>query len=436
MHIDVLLFVEHIDREYRIAQLLANELSDKYGFRVAIASTIFQGVSSLWKFYPRVVVTPSTALAKGSCAWMADGVWGEDVEFINLNYEQFLSSWRGSYKISSNPISRTRQYQCVWGPYFKKILLESGTQPDLILETGRPYDQLLSKLKGNKEETRIQLSDETKLADYDKTVFFALTDGLAFMTNTRINTIVSYGADKEMLLEHIQWVKRGFVLMMDFLDSLTKEYPSYLFVLRPHPSIPISSYKPFILERKLDLAENLLITKQHSAPEWLSISDLFVTNYSTLSIDARLLGVPTVCISDDPDYDYDQYWYSRGCRIVTQEYQIKEAIGGIATKTGRSREVSDLDSMPHIDHSKNGIGETAKAINQVINKLDNKRKHHISTFRIALRIFIQITKAPRRLLGSLARLACINLNINPFGIIPAGILEDSPKKITQSLYGF
>ena len=64
--IDVLFFVEHKDRELDITHAISKILKKDYGLHVEIASLFFEGLTSAFKFSPKVVITPSTAFGKGS----------------------------------------------------------------------------------------------------------------------------------------------------------------------------------------------------------------------------------------------------------------------------------------------------------------------------------------------------------------------------------
>ena len=141
--IDVLFFIEHKDRELDITLAITSILREKYGLNVKVASLLFDGLTCAFQFSPKVVITPSTAFGKGSVAWLFFMIYGQNIEYINLNYEQFISSWKGKYKTPSNKNCIMYQKQFVWGKYFKNSLVEGKIPEKNITITGRPLSQLV-----------------------------------------------------------------------------------------------------------------------------------------------------------------------------------------------------------------------------------------------------------------------------------------------------
>ena len=81
-------------------------------------------------------------------------IYGKKIEYINLNYEQFISSWKGSYKTPSNENCIKYQKQFVWGEYFKNVLTKGGIPKENISVTGRPLSQLIEENYINKSKKK------------------------------------------------------------------------------------------------------------------------------------------------------------------------------------------------------------------------------------------------------------------------------------------
>ena len=132
-NIDVLLFIEHKDRELEITLAIAAQLREKYKLNVEIASLIYESYSAALKYTPKVVVTPSTAFGRGSASWIFYQIFGNQITYVNMNYEQFISSWKGEYKTPSHHMSINHQKQFVWGEYFASVLNKGGVSKENIL---------------------------------------------------------------------------------------------------------------------------------------------------------------------------------------------------------------------------------------------------------------------------------------------------------------
>ena len=107
--IDVLYFIEHKDREIEVAKKIAKKLNAEYGLNIAIVSQLFDAVTALFKFTPKVVITPTPSFSKGSAAWMFHKIYSNNIKFVSLNFEQFLGSWESGSKMVFSDFTKTHQ---------------------------------------------------------------------------------------------------------------------------------------------------------------------------------------------------------------------------------------------------------------------------------------------------------------------------------------
>lgn len=402
--VDVLLCIEHRDRELDIACALANEL-EKNNLNVAICSTIFHPVFSLLTVKPKIVITPSTAFGKGSIGELFYSLYGGTITFINLNYEQFISSWKGKYKTSAHPFSRENQIQLVWGEYFKSELIKNGTNEDNIYITGRPSLELVKNKYSCNDKSDFSISYP---AHHNKRVcFIALTDGLAFVSELKIKNIVDGGANKEGLIQHIEYVKKNMHALFKEIAQEAEKHSEVLFVLRPHPSVPEAAYYELFIKLGIEISPNILVTKDENAFWWLSKSDLFVTNYSTLCLESKVLNVNTYIYEKFESSNVEDYWYTSTalkCNSLTEILQTNEELN-------LGLEKADF----FIDFDKEGIFETAKVING------------LSTVRAPVKqgsLLKVIFSNKKKLLGSIIRNIYSYTGIRPFDRVSRGLIND------------
>ena len=86
IYVDVLLFLEHKDRELEVVVEIARKLRAEYGLSVAIASTVFDRLFSLWMVRPKVVLFHSNK----SLPPIFHTIYGDRIEYACLNWEQML----------------------------------------------------------------------------------------------------------------------------------------------------------------------------------------------------------------------------------------------------------------------------------------------------------------------------------------------------------
>ena len=108
-NIDILFYIEHVDRELDTAIEIKKYIQNQTKCSFVILSSIYHPVSSLLKYRPKIIVTPSTSFGKGSVGWLFFKSSKIKPLFVNLNYEQFISQWKGKYKTAKHDVSLNYQ---------------------------------------------------------------------------------------------------------------------------------------------------------------------------------------------------------------------------------------------------------------------------------------------------------------------------------------
>ena len=106
----------------------------------------------------------------------------------------------------------------------------------------------------------------------------------------------------------IKWIK-------DFEDNgINKDL---IFILRPHPSVGYQDYLNLIKKNNLTMPKNLFFTKDFHATDWIFASDFYITNYSTLALDAKALGKRLFYIDPISCPSNYRYWWLKNVKKVT-----------------------------------------------------------------------------------------------------------------------
>ena len=413
--IDVLFFIEHIDRELETAQEIVSVLKKKHNLKCVIASAIYHPVVCVLKTRPKIIVTASTAFGVGSPGWLFFKSFKNPPVFINLNYEQFISSWKGKYKSAKHDISLKSQIQLTWGTYFKNFLIETGTEGKNVIITGRPLFSLLKKRYYNKNFKK-EIAKKNNLDFNKKWNFIAFTDGLAFVTEKKVQYIVQSGANEKGLKNHINHVKGTIDEVLKWVNNMS-EFSDELFILRPHPSISKDQYEELIKSTLGLIPKNLIISKDYTAQKWMVSCEKFFTNYSTLTMDARVLGIDFYILQPLKKLESEDYWWcNNGFNIENYDDFKNLILKNDLVKLNMYESKEDI--LDYIDLSKDGIIETSSTIFKMLPQ--NNIYPKVSYYR-----FINsILKSPKRLLGSLLRLIFMSLRINSNSIVRKGISID------------
>ena len=192
--IDVLYFIEHPGRELDMAVAIERVLREKFKLSVRIKSLLYESVTTLITYKPRLIITPSTSFAKGSVANIFFDVYGDNISYINLNFEQYISKATEKLKIPTNKNSREYQHQFCWNENFLNLLRGGGIGEHLLKLTGRPHKTLIEKYYiQNRQPIKVDLAKEHSLNQKMNWVFIAMSDGLAFTEEKKIKTFNVWG---------------------------------------------------------------------------------------------------------------------------------------------------------------------------------------------------------------------------------------------------
>lgn len=416
-NVDVLLFVEHKDRELEITCEIANILEKQYRLNIAIASLIYEPMISVFQVNPKVVVTPSTAFGNGSAAWIYYEVFGEDVTFVNMNYEQFISSWKGKYKTPSHYISKNKQKHFTWGEYFATTLIESGICKENIFLTGRPLSTIIKKeYIGQKSQHRKEISDRLNIDSNKIWNFIALTDGLAFVGEEKIQFIAKSGGKEDELRAHIKYVKDTIKIMIEWLNKYisTHDTDDYYFILRPHPSIANEQYEKLFTDILGYMPKNILLSKDFSAYKWLEASDRYFTNYSTLAIDAEILEKKYFVFNPIIKNVKENYWWCESGEKLNTYEEFKT----ICDSAPELNYLYKTHNNHFINFSLDGIEESTKYIHEFVQGFSEYPQ--VTFMQKCKPFFLNF----RRTFGSLIRLFLITKNVNMLNLIRKGNIVD------------
>ena len=416
--IDVLFFVEHKDRELEIAIEIKTILENEYNLTVEVSSIIYGVLDSIFKFRPSLVITPSSAFGKGSAAWSFNEIYGNNITYINLNYEQFIASWRGNFKKPTHVTSINSQKNFVWGDYFKKIL-SSGQRSipnENIYITGRPHGSLMKRRYGeDKVISRNEIAKTLKISADVSWLFVALTDGLFFVDEKKIQEIIDNGAIENGLREEIDYVSDALKSLFKWIYRTCLD-PDFndVFILRPHPDVSEEQYIDLFIELNGEMPKNVLVHKDYSGYKWLAACDKYITNYSTLCVDAKILDKKIYIIDKNNAYQKLNYWWTGGAKLITNFSEFKKMTLGF----DELRTINIDGDVDVINYDLDGIVESARVINSL--RASNNIELKTSAYKILSLLF----KAPKRLFGGYIRKIAASNNFYVKGITKKGVLND------------
>lgn len=198
----------------------------------------------------------------------------------------------------------------VYGEYTKRMLTNAGVDPNKIVITGgQQWDVLINMLK-TKKFSKKDICNRLGLKEDKKIILFAgLIDYNPDLGEKEIKTVV----------------------------KAVKKFPQLQLLIRAHPVESVERYKSICKELGID---DVIIFKKPHDYDSILVCDIFITQYSTVAIDAIIADKPviTINLSTSPDsYPYAQSGAALG---VYREEEMVAAIDKIINEPKLQEEMA------------------------------------------------------------------------------------------------
>lgn len=378
--IDVLFFIEHVDREMKGTVKVKQLLENKYGLSVRVASIGF-GLYQAWsKYSPKVICLPYCRSDKSVMVRLFK-TRNPDTICINLNYEQLLSTATEIYKKPQGEFANKELIQFVWGQHFKDYLLKCGVDERLIHIVGKPEIQFLLEMK-NMDGASLRNSIATKehLDESKKWVFIPFNDGTAYWGEKQMENMSKRGG---VPLEDLRDISVCTQIQLDlifrWIADVADDNKEMEFIYRPHPGVNLDNFSGFIRDNNLNKISNFHIIRSFTIKEWLCCSQVCVTNWSTTIVDSALLGLSSFLFKPSllpPGLECS--WLKGFCPIETLE-DFKKSLNDTLIE-GKD---NGLRYEYYIDTKEEAVPRWAKAISEYTSVYsDSKPKHPLKAFTL------------------------------------------------------
>ena len=310
---DFLFVIEHEDREGETCGVLASLLNEK-GFTVAIISLRFHAHLLLVKFRPSVVVLPYAISSKTWPLNFFSTKYFANTVFISLNWEQLLSNANRKFKRPTGQMALERMRHLAWDSDFKEYLIDSGVPEPNITVIGNPLHELMRSAVAQLDKTTLR---KALNVSHRKVFFFPMNLGWAFLSDRLVQGRVALGYDRTHAWEYQKHSKECFNAFLPFIYELAKSGDA-LVVVRPHPSVSVEIYAEKLRSEFGEIPWNLLVTKDRTVIEWVSISDFVCSSWSTVVWDAVNVGKRGALFVPKPIPSFlKTYWNDRVPHIST-----------------------------------------------------------------------------------------------------------------------
>lgn len=280
--VDVIIYYEHVSREWDACVNLAEKLSEAKLTSVILPVHYWKHLGPVL-YKPKVVVLPFLYTNENDFHLKFQNIWGRSVSCVNLHSEQLHDETTKKFQMPQDEYAR-EVIHVSWSEKFGKALIESGVDSHKVFITGSlRIDLLLHDKVKPRQRCQVLI-----LTSFSKT--FVSEDYLERLV-ARPEVDEAKYRDKVRLTRQVR--DRFF---QDFYE-LAINNPSIEFVFRPHPYVEISAYsKEFCgINGVVKLPANVRIERTGSVGTAISSASLVCGWYTSTLIDAAIKGKP-VCL--------------------------------------------------------------------------------------------------------------------------------------------
>jgi len=415
--VDILFLIEHRDRELDAVCAIAKELKQKYGLSVAIASLLFHSLIAAILIRPKVIVVPFGRQESDFPLGLFRAIYGDKVTYVNMNLEQALSPVNRDYKKPRDQFSKLILKHFCWSKTFKKYLTDNGVIENNIYLTGNPATTLLIRMESSQIYLlKYHIAEKFRLPLNCKWCFFPMNCGWAFISDYHIRARIKDGYDEKKAWAYKSYLNKTLNIIFKWIAAAKDEMKNrnIIIILRPHPSVSVQQYKERFQEVVGYVPDYVYILKDLTVKEWLIISDACYTNFSTVALDAKIIGKPTYLMEPEPFPDFLQMdWH----KIFSKLSSSNDLFASLKEKSF----VSSIKSLPilnnYVDISLDGISESAKYLAQFA------KERYFPCWSL-FGLLKGVISSLRSSLGSFARLFSVVSGFNPFQVLKPGIRSD------------
>ncbi len=285
--VDILVFIEHLNRELDTALLLKILLS-KRGYSVRLASVFYDLWESVSTLRPKLLIVPwAYSEVRKYCRFEPQP--GEGLRILNLHHEQLgVESYMESHMAPRGEARKA--FHLAWGQRFERLLLDLDIPPELIFRTGNPRLDFLRPDMSFFAPRREELADRYGLDPGKRWILVVGNFSIVSATKSAIRKKVRQGrAEFPAAVERVRLL---YARILDWMERLALENPGIEIIYRPHPAERLTP-------RLVELAARVFALKliqERPIGDWILQADSVFVWSSTSSVDALAADKPVFAI--------------------------------------------------------------------------------------------------------------------------------------------
>jgi len=320
--VDILLTVEHADRELDVVACVACMLEEHFQLRVEVRNFYADYPLLASRVRPAILAVPFFYFKDHPPMQQYVALWPR-ARIVNLAWEQILYAMNQSIKVPSDDFARERVQHLCWTQEYRAFLVERGVEEENLVWTGNPVMKFYDPPYRNYFTGREELAVRHNLDPRGKWILFPENYRWGFLSDAQVETFVRLGGERDALIEARAYCRRSLATVLRWLARLCRE-PGVTVVFRPRPATGIEEVRSFAADVLRELPSGLRIVKDETAREWIMASDCVMSSYSTTLIEGALCGRPVHLVTPEPlPAGLQDDWYELLPWIRSEDEMVK-----------------------------------------------------------------------------------------------------------------
>lgn len=304
--VDFIFLVEHEDRERFLVQRIAEELK-LMNCSSLILSMEFYG-HLIDSVTAKCIVIP---YAISSDTWPINFIkkFAVNAKVISLNWEQLLSESNKDFKKPKDKFIWDSVMHLAWSSSYKNFLEQSGVLSQNIEVIGNPLTQALFEFVNENSDVKVKIQKKYSLDLRKKNIFFPMNYGWAFYSDKTILCKIKQGYNANVAYQYRDYSQDCLERFCLFIKDLVLLNELNI-IIRPHPSISVEQYQCVFNRIAPEVLDKIVISKEYTIKEWISISDIVSSSWSTSVWDAANIGKKVFLFTPFARPDWLNTWWN------------------------------------------------------------------------------------------------------------------------------
>lgn len=323
---NILWMIEHAARELDVACAVKSVLEEKYGAKVTIKH-FFCDLEEViaYKEQPDLIAVPY---------FYSDLDFGvkelikrfPDAGIFNLAWEEIFYKGHMDIKSPKGEYAFSKVVHHAWGEFYREYLIDSGVAEEQIRVNGNPSLQMNRSPYNSLYSSREEIAERFNLDSRDKWILVPDNYAWAFADNQLLQLKSSHGGNMEQMLGIRDYCRECLKEVLRWFNQLGKE-SGITVIYRPKPSVSMNEFRLFADYEVPGGIDNIHFIKDMDVKQWISVSDMVFSSFSTTLMDAAVASKPVFMLEPLPVPDFFVSDWHNFLQKIRSADELAEAVG-------------------------------------------------------------------------------------------------------------